>query len=256
MTEDSDAVALRDVHAGYGRGPDTVRGVSLRLARGGSLGLVGESGSGKTTVARVVVGLLPPRSGTAEVFGAQWGRAPHKSPNRRRVQLVFQDPYGSLNPKLTPLDTVADVVRRWAGVSTEEARARAACLLDQVGLSARTTAGPPSRLSGGQCQRVGVARALAADPELLVADEPTSALDVSVQAQILNLLRDLVADRGLALLLISHDLAVVRHMTDHAVVLKDGVVVESGPTDALLHNPTQPYTRLLVDSIPGTHPRS
>jgi ABC-type glutathione transport system ATPase component len=165
--------------------------------------------------------------------------------------MVFQDPYGALNPARSAIDTVAEVFQVLDRLARGEARSRAARLLSEVGLSDDAATRRPGRLSGGQCQRVVIARALACEPEVLVADEPTSALDVSVQAQILNLLLDLRERREFALVLISHDLGVVRYATTEALVMCEGDVVERGHTAELLDNPQHPYTRLLVSSIPG-----
>jgi ABC-type dipeptide/oligopeptide/nickel transport system ATPase subunit len=164
--------------------------------------------------------------------------------------MIFQDPYGSLTPWRSPRATVAEVVRRWNDVSAAEARARATELLKEVGLPEEVYDRLPRQLSGGQCQRVGIARALASEPKVLVADEPTSSLDISAQAQILNLLMSLRATRGLALVIISHDLSVIRHMTDSALVMKNGVVVERGDSERLFTAPEHEYTRQLVAATP------
>jgi peptide/nickel transport system ATP-binding protein len=244
-------VEVCDVTAGYRDRELTLKGVSLTIGVGESVGLVGESGCGKTTLAKVVMGLVAPRSGTVSICGKQWDKRPAKDPMRRRVQMVFQDPYGALNPKLTAEEVVADSFHRWNGGSRRSALDHARGLLQEVGMPSRAMGSRTSRLSGGQCQRVGIARALACGPDLLVADEPTSSLDVSVQAQILNLLRDLQEERGLSMLLISHDLAVVRYMTERAAVMYGGNIVEQGLSNELLTCPQHPYTRLLLDSIPG-----
>jgi oligopeptide/dipeptide ABC transporter ATP-binding protein len=166
--------------------------------------------------------------------------------------MIFQDPYASLNPMLTAHETVSEVCRSWDGLSRSAASHRATELLAEVGLSGASISRRPKRLSGGQCQRVGIARALACNPSVLVADEPTSALDASVQAQVLNLLLDLRESRGLALVLISHDLSVIEYLTTDALVMYRGCVVERGSTSELLNRPRHPYTRALVDSIPGS----
>ncbi len=225
-----------------------VQGVDVDLIAGAALGIVGETGSGKTTLARVLVGALSPTRGEVEVEGRPWCDVRRTDVRRRHVQMVFQDPIGALNPFLTARQTVAEVLRTSWRFDRTKANARAVELLAEVGLHGDVIDRRPPRLSGGECQRVGIARALACEPTVLVADEPTSSLDVSVQAQILNLLRDLRAQRGLALLLISHDLDVVRYMTDSAMVLRRGRVVERGETDQLLTAPQDPYTRLLVES--------
>lgn len=225
--------------------------VSVAIAAGEAVGVVGESGSGKTTLGRLLIGVLSPTAGTVTVHGRSWKAIGRKDQARRRVQMVFQDPYGSLNPWRSPLESVAEVITVWNRVSGRAALRRAEVLLTEVGIAEDTMRRRPAGLSGGQCQRVGIARALAADPDVLVADEPTSSLDVSVQAQILNLLRELRQRRGLALVLISHDLSIVRYATDRAIVMYGGQIVEEGRTCELLDSPAHPYTRVLVDAIPG-----
>lgn len=227
------------------------RGVNLRVCAGDAVGIVGESGSGKTTVGRGLVGSLLPSAGSVLVQGRPWKGVGRRDPVRRVVQMVFQDPYASLNPMLTPLQAVAEVFRVWERLPNAEAAARAEVVLAEVGMTGEVIRRRPAGLSGGQRQRVGIARALACSPGVLVADEPTSALDVSVQANVLNLLKDLRASRGLALVLISHDLSVVDYLTDRAFVMLNGRVVEEGETRALLHSPRHEYTRSLLASIPG-----
>jgi oligopeptide/dipeptide ABC transporter ATP-binding protein len=241
----------RDVCFRYpGREVPAIEGVDLEIEEGAMVGIVGESGSGKTTLGRLLVGALEPDHGVLKVEGTPWSAVGRRDRPRRRVQMVFQDPYGSLNPWRTAREAVAEVLRVW-GAGRDEQWARADELLDEVGLQRQATDRLPRQLSGGQCQRVGIARALAAEPALLVADEPTSSLDVSVQAQILNLLMRLKEERGLALVLVSHDLSVVRYATERALVMYAGRVVERGPTGDLLSDPRHPYTEILVDAIPG-----
>ena len=245
-------LSMRGVRFRYpGAASLALRDVALDIGAGETVGIVGESGSGKTTLGRLLVGALLPSTGTVEVEGRPWPDIHRKDPTRRRVQMIFQDPYGALNPWLTPIRAVAEVLMTWESLSFKAAEPMAAVLLSEVGLPDDAMRRVPRKLSGGQCQRVGIARALAAKPAVLVADEPTSSLDVSVQAQILNLLRDLRQRRRLAVVLISHDLSVVRYATDRALVMYGGEVVEQGPTGALLSEPEHPYTRILVDSIPG-----
>jgi oligopeptide/dipeptide ABC transporter ATP-binding protein len=227
-----------------------VDGVDVEVEPGGMLGIVGESGSGKTTLGRLLVGALEPTAGVLEVEGRAWSAIKRQDPTRRRVQMIFQDPYGSLNPWRSARQAVAEVLRVW-GETGSDAQAGAEQLLSEVGLSREEMNRTPRQLSGGQCQRVGIARALAAEPAILVADEPSSSLDVSVQAQILNLLLRLREERNLALVLISHDLAIVRYATEHALVMYAGKVLERGATADLLSDPRHPYTRILVDAIPG-----
>ena len=225
--------------------------LDLAIQQGRSTGIVGESGSGKSTLGRVLVGALAPTHGTVSVGGRPWAQVARTDPLRRAVQMVFQDPYGSLNPWLTARQAVAEVLRVWESLGNAESLAKAGDLLREVGLPADAFDRRPRRLSGGQCQRVGIARALAASPSVLVADEPTSSLDVSVQAQILNLLADLREQRELALVFISHDLSIVRFVAEETLVMYAGHVVERGPTEAVLSRPLHPYTRILLDSAPG-----
>jgi peptide/nickel transport system ATP-binding protein len=230
-----------------------LHGVTLALERGGALGLVGESGSGKSTFARLVVGLETPEAGELVFDGRPLPRAGARAwlPLRRRVQLVFQNSLAALDPALRALAAVEEGLAIHGLGARAERRRRAAAALESVGLSSEHARALPHELSGGQRQRVALARALALEPELLVLDEPTSALDVSVQAQVLNLLAELRARRGLAYLLISHDLAVVRATCDHVAVLHAGRIVEHGTADALLRAPRDPYTRALVAAVPA-----
>lgn len=225
-----------------------VNEVNLAVEAGAAIGIVGESGSGKTTLARVLAGALRPTGGEIIVEGRSWDSVQYRDHVRRRVQMVFQDAVGALNPWMTARETVAEVIRFWHRCSRSEARQRAGELLREMGLATEAVDRRPGGLSGGQCQRVGVARALAAEPDVLIADEPTSSLDVSVQAQILNLLTRLQRERNLALVLISHDLGVVRHLTDDAVVMYRGRIVERGHTESLMSRAAHPYTQLLIES--------
>ncbi|HUX72055.1 MAG TPA: ABC transporter ATP-binding protein [Cellulomonadaceae bacterium] len=244
-----------DAEFRYARGlRPAATAINLEVRAGDAVGIVGESGSGKTTVGRGLVGSLHPTAGAVLVQGRPWKGVRRRDPVRRVVQMVFQDPYASLNPMLSAQATVAEVIRVWEGVRPDAAAARAEEVLAEVGLTGEVTRRRPAGLSGGQRQRVGIARALACGPQVLVADEPTSALDVSVQANVLNLLLDLRISRGLALVLISHDLSVVDYLTERAMVMYQGEVVESGPTRSLLSDPQHSYTRELIDSIPGRQP--
>ncbi|MFN3263264.1 MAG: ABC transporter ATP-binding protein [Pikeienuella sp.] len=219
---------------------NAVDGVDFRIARGETLALVGESGCGKSTVAKLVTGLIRPTEGSIAFMG-----------DKRRIQMIFQDPYASLNPRWRVADIVAEPIRTLnrARPGPEVAK-RVDELLETVGLSPRDGRKFPHEFSGGQRQRVSIARALAGEPEFLVCDEPTSALDVSVQAQILNLMKRLQTEFGLTYLFISHDLSVVRHMADVIAVMYLGRIVEMAPKAALFENPSHPYTRLLLDTIP------
>jgi len=245
----ANALIASEVTFAYGSGPSVVKNISLTVPPGAAIGIVGESGSGKTTLASLLIGMLKPTTGTVTVQGRPWDTVGRRDPLRRAVQMVFQNPYTALNPRLTALDTVAEVYQHARGAKKAESFERARDLLNRVGLNGVALDKRPGDLSGGQCQRVGIARALAVEPSVIVADEPTSALDVSVQAQILNLLSDLRREQGIGLVLISHDLNVVSYLTDTAIVLERGQVVEQGDTTTLLQSPTHPYTQSLIASI-------
>jgi peptide/nickel transport system ATP-binding protein len=231
-----------------------VDGVSFAIERGKTLALVGESGCGKSTVARLLVGLYTPTRGTLSFDGRDTraelaGRG--ELALRRRMQMIFQDPYASLNPRWQVLDIVGEPLREHGLVDDAPTlKARVAELLESVGLSAADLEKFPHQFSGGQRQRISIARALATQPEFLVCDEPTSALDVSVQAQVLNLMKDLQRQRGLTYLFISHNLAVVRHVSDEVGVMYLGRLVELAPKQVLFAQPRHPYTRMLLDAIP------
>lgn len=236
-------------HITYGKGRRTVaavRDVSFDVVEGRCLGLVGESGSGKSSLARAIVGLVPLADGRISLRGAPVQRVPGPG----GVQMIFQDPTGSLNPLRKLLDIVSEPLRI-AGSSRATARSIAAEALHDVGLDP-TTYGDrrPAEISGGQAQRVAIARAITASPALIVADEPVSGLDVSVQAGIINLLHNLSARHGTALLFISHDLSVVRTLCDDALVLHRGTVREKGPVESVLDHPVDPYTKNLIAAVP------
>jgi len=228
--------------------------VSFRIPRGKTFSLVGESGCGKSTVARLVVGLHGPTRGRIVIDGADLAKLRTQAeiePVRRRLQMIFQDPYASLNPRWRVADIVAEPIRAHRLLSGRAAiLARVGELLEQVGLSPADGEKFPHEFSGGQRQRISIARALASNPEFLVCDEPTSALDVSVQAQILNLMKRLQRELGLTYLFISHDLAVVYHISDFVGVMYLGRLVEWGEAKALFRRPQHPYTRMLLDAIP------
>jgi peptide/nickel transport system ATP-binding protein len=230
-----------------------VDGVSFTVYRGQTLGLVGESGCGKTTTGRALLRLLPITAGTVEFDGLNWRslRGAELRRQRRRMQIVFQDPYSSLNPRLTveAMLTEAMAVHGLAG-SSRQRRDRAADLLVEVGLLPEHLHRYPHEFSGGQRQRLGIARALAVEPEFLVCDESVSALDVSVQAQVLNLLKDLQERRGLTYIFISHDLSVVKFMADMMAVMNAGKIVEYGPSDQIYAQPKDDYTKRLIAAIP------
>ncbi len=244
---------LVDVHKRFG-GVQAVDGVSLSLRAGRTIGLVGESGCGKSTIARLIVGLDPPSSGALRFRGAPYPTSSRKLRSvRAAVAMVFQDPYESLDPRFRVEDIVAEPLKAH-GQWRDGGRERVSELLEAVGLGDLPLTAFPAALSGGQRQRLGVARALALEPELVILDEPTSSLDVSVQAQILNLLLDLQREHGLGYLFISHDLEVVRRLSDEIVVLYAGSVVEQGPAADVAARPRHPYTRALLSAIPGRAP--
>jgi peptide/nickel transport system ATP-binding protein len=228
--------------------------VGFSIPRGETYALVGESGSGKSTIAKIAVGLLPPSAGSVSIAGVDIWRerdATVLRGVRRRIQMIFQDPYASLNPRWRVGAIVAEPIKAFDLVSDKPARdARVGELLSLVGLDPRDARKFPHEFSGGQRQRVAIARALASNPEFIVCDEPTSALDVSVQAQVLNLLRELQGRLGLTYLFISHNLAVVRHVATRVGVLYLGRLVEEAPSKTLFADPRHPYTRMLLDSVP------
>jgi peptide/nickel transport system ATP-binding protein len=236
-----------------------VSGVDFTILRGETFGLVGESGSGKSTLARIVVGLLEPTAGRVLIEGvdlAGTGDPAARRAIRRRIQMIFQDPFASLNPRWRVGEIVAEPIRAFgaldaaAGPRKRAIAERVGELLELVGLHPADARKFPHEFSGGQCQRVAIARAIAAHPDFIVCDEPTSALDVSIQAQILNLMRDLQERLGLTYLLITHNLAVVRFMATRVGVMYLGRLIEIGETEALFARPRHPYTRMLLDAVP------
>ncbi len=233
-----------------------VDGVSFAIARGRTLALVGESGCGKSTVARLLVGLYAPTRGSVRFDGTDTATLDGATLRtlRRRMQMIFQDPYASLNPRWKVLDIVAEPLREHGLVKGDAAiHDRVVELLNSVGLAGADCEKFPHQFSGGQRQRISIARALATGPEFLVCDEPTSALDVSVQAQVLNIMKDLQRQRQLTYLFISHNLAVVRHVADEVGVMYLGRLVELAPKRELFAAPRHPYTRMLLDAIPDIH---
>jgi oligopeptide/dipeptide ABC transporter ATP-binding protein len=233
-----------------------VDNVSLTIGHGETLGLVGESGSGKTTMARALLGLNPVTSGVLRLDGRDMAglTASEAKSLPRKMQMVFQDPYGSLNPRLSVAATLAEVLRFHNIVAPSQISGEVLRLLALVGLSSSLGGRRPRDLSGGQRQRIGLARALAVRPSFLVLDEPVAALDVSIQAQILNLLQDLRRELGLTMLLIAHELSVVRHLSDRVAVMYLGSIIEIGTANEVFERPRHPYTQSLLRSMPRLVP--
>jgi peptide/nickel transport system ATP-binding protein len=233
-----------------------VDGVSFDIARGQTLALVGESGCGKSTVAKLLVGLYEPTRGNV-IFDGKDAHGAYRAGDRqlrRRIQMIFQDPYASLNPRWTVEDIVGEPLKEHGIIrDRKQLDERVVRLLESVGLGPVDLEKFPHQFSGGQRQRISIARALATEPEFLVCDEPTSALDVSVQAQVLNIMKDLQRERGLTYLFISHNLAVVRHVSDQVGVMYLGRIVELAGKHQLFGNPQHPYTRMLLEAIPKMH---
>ncbi|MEL6498088.1 MAG: ATP-binding cassette domain-containing protein [Planctomycetota bacterium] len=252
-------VEVRDLSVRFGRGAAAVRAVEdvgFELRSGQTLGLVGESGSGKTTVGRAMLRLIHPTVGSVsgEVrYGAQnvlVAKSAELRRLRRRMQIVFQDPAGSLNPRMRIRDIVGEPLRVHRVVESGEVDDEVHAVLERCGMPASSADRYPHEFSGGQRQRIGIARALAVRPEFIVCDEPTSALDVSIQSQIINLLKHLQADLGISYLFISHDMAVVRHMCSRIAVMTKGRIVEIGDRDQILYEPQHDYTKRLLGAVP------
>lgn len=252
---------IRNLTKRFPTGAGTVHAledVSFDIPRGSITGLVGESGSGKTTLGRTLLRLVEPTSGQIRFDGTDIAALPAAGMRdmRRRMQIIFQDPMSSLNPRLKVGDLIAEGLNAFGIGTRAERRDRVAALLEEVGLSADHMSRYPHAFSGGQRQRIGIARALAVEPEFIVADESVSALDVSIQAQVLNLLLDLRAKRNLTMLFIAHDLSVVNYLCDQVAVLYLGRLMEVGPAAAISNAPAHPYTRALNSAIPQPDPRA
>jgi len=243
----------------FGRGArefTAVDQVSFRLGTGETLGLVGESGSGKSTTVRCLMGLERPQAGSLVYNGINLRRMTYRAERvfRSQVQMVFQDPYSSLDPRMTIGQIVSEPLRVHTDLDGAARRARTGEMLERVGLDSAHMKRYPRSFSGGQRQRIAIARALVVRPRVLVCDEPVSALDVSVQAQVLNLIKDMQAEFDLSVLFIAHDLAVVRYLCDRLVILEKGRVVEQGTREQVYEHPTHPYTRSLLDAVPRADP--
>ena len=248
----------REFPAGRKKKIHAVSDVSLRICEGETLGLVGESGCGKTTVGRTLLRLYEPTGGEVR-FEGELVTEKNIHAMRKKMQMVFQDPYASLIPRMTVRDLIAEPLKTYKVCgSKEETTERVLELMKAVGVPGEFLHRYPHQFSGGQRQRIGIARAIAADPDLIICDEPVSALDVSVQNQILNLLRELQTQRGLTYLFISHDLSVVRHISNRVCIMFLGKICESGPVEELFQDPLHPYTRFLINAVlvPDPHRRS
>ena len=249
LTKEFPAGSRRKVHA--------VSDVSLQIQKGETLAIVGESGCGKSTLGRILIRLLQPTSGELFFRGKDVGRMKERDfrKYRRELQLIFQDPYASLDPRMNVRNLIAEPLRTWRVCgSEEELTKKVQELMQAVGVPEEYLNRYPHQFSGGQRQRIGIARAIALNPSLIVCDEPVSALDVSVQNQILNLLKELQKERGLTYLFISHDLSVVRHISDRTGVMFLGRICELGPTEELFASPRHPYTRFLLNAVPVPNP--
>ena len=238
-------------------GLQAVREVSFDLKPGETLGIVGESGSGKSTLARAIIGTIPTSGGEVVWDGTDLTRlsVAERRDHRRDVQMIFQDPLAALNPRMTVGEIIAEpLITHFPDTPKKEVRKQVQDLMARVGLLANQVNRYPHEFSGGQCQRIGIARALILKPKLLICDEPVSALDVSVQAQVINLLKELQADLGLSLIFIAHDLSVVKHISTRIAVMYLGRLMETAPAKELIENPMHPYTQALVSSVPIPDP--
>ena len=235
-----------------------VNGVSFDLHRGKTLGIVGESGCGKSTLIRAIAGLVPPTGGTVRLDGKEvdYHNRASMQDLRRRMQMIFQDPIASLNPRMTIREIVSEPLAYFRpDMTAEQRRIATRDILDRVGIPERNFNRFPHEFSGGQCQRIGIARALVSAPQVLLCDEPVSALDVSIQAQVINLLKELQAEMGLTLIFVAHDLGVVRHISDDVLVLYLGGVMEMAPAGDVVERPRHPYSQALLSAVPVPDPR-
>lgn len=246
---------VRDLKKYFKTGKGTlhaVDGIDFTLDKGKTLGVVGESGCGKTTLGRTILHLIPPTEGRVFFEGEDitYPNASKLRAMRQKMQIIFQDPYSSLNPRMSVSETIMEPLVLRGGMSKEEIRKETVRLMDQVGLALRFANSYPHELDGGRRQRIGVARALALNPKFIVCDEPVSALDVSIQAQIINLLLDLQEQNGIAYMFVTHDLSVVKYISDDIMVMYLGQLVEKAPANRLFENPMHPYTKALLSAIP------
>lgn len=235
-----------------------MNGVSFDLHRGKTLGIVGESGCGKSTLIRAIAGLVPPTGGTVRLDGkvVDYQNRASMQDLRRRMQMIFQDPIASLNPRMTIREIVSEPLAYFRpDMTAEQRRIATRDILDRVGIPERNFNRFPHEFSGGQCQRIGIARALVSAPQVLLCDEPVSALDVSIQAQVINLLKELQAEMGLTLIFVAHDLGVVRHISDDVLVLYLGGVMEMAPAGDVVERPRHPYSQALLSAVPVPDPR-
>lgn len=244
-----EATGLNKIYTNRGKSFQAVQEVSLTLEKGKTLGIVGESGSGKTTLAKMLAGMTPVTSGEILLKNVSLHGTRRSLDERCNIQYMFQDPVSSLNPRMKVAEILREPLKLYFKMDQKAADQRIEQLLQDVGLPVTYKQRYPKELSGGQCQRVGIARALAAEPQIIVCDEPTSALDMTIQAQVLDLLQSLQQSHGISYIVIAHGLEVVYQITDYVLVMKQGEVVEEGPTKQIFHSPKHPYTQSLIQAI-------